>query len=218
MRTCERLAAYDRDLRQQYAGEILVGVDECGRGAYAGPFVAAACALGADTLLPHLNDSKKMSAKRREELYVLIQERALAYAVVCIEPEYIDAQGLTAANIKAMESAAEAVKAQLSERSIALYVVDQAPKFSHKPLLMLPRADGTSQCVAAASVLAKVHRDRLMVDLARLHPEYGWEDNKGYISPYHREAVIAHGLTKHHRKSYQVAGYNAPRQTSLLDL
>lgn len=218
METHARLARHDSELRHRYDGEVLVGVDEVGRGAWSGPFVAAAVALGPDVDLPFLNDSKKLAASRRETLYDLILEKALAHAVVCIEPAYIDAQGLTAANIKAMEDAAAFVKDQLEGRPVALYIVDQAPCFSPTPHLMLPRADATSQCVAAASVLAKVHRDRLMADLGALYPAYGWVDNKGYINAHHKEAVLRHGLTEHHRKSYRVSGINAPKQISLLDL
>lgn len=203
------LAAYDDAIRAAY-GPVVIGVDECGRGALAGPLTACAVALKTGTVLPGLDDSKKMTEARRKEAATSVREQALAFAVVHVAPAEIDEKGLTWANQYAMNLAARFVALSLATSTppeSVFYVIDQAPKFLYHPHRMLPKADGTSQAVAAASVVGKTERDALMEGFAALYPGYGWEDNKGYINPAHKAGINAQGLLEGlHRFSYNVAG------------
>lgn len=212
----ELLAMFDAKLRKEY-GDFICGVDEAGRGSWAGPIVAAACILPADVRLEGLNDSKQMSETMRESLLDQIKSVALAFDIVAVEAVDIDRYGIDACNIKAMvESAKNATNKNGGQAS--LYVVDQSPGFTLQPYRMMSKADATSLCVAAASVLAKTFRDNLMKEYAKDYPGYFWEDNKGYINEQHRQGVLSIGLTKLHRKSYKVTGVTKPKQITFDDM
>jgi len=208
------LKDFDDSLRIKH-GSNLVGIDEAGRGAWCGPLVAAAVCLPPDFTLEGLTDSKKLSESKRIEYSKIIKEKALAYSIQEISPEEIDKNGLTWANIQAMERAGKDVACKIE--IVSVYVIDQSPCNSLYPFVMLPKADSTSLSVAAASVLAKVYRDELMCALSNQYPDYNYEKNKGYIDKDHIKAVNELGIVKGlYRESYNVTGYNKPTQMKLL--
>ncbi|OBI04523.1 ribonuclease HII [Mycolicibacter nonchromogenicus] len=178
----------------------VAGVDEVGRGACAGPLVVAACVLGPGkpAALAALDDSKKLTEKVREQLYPLICRYALAYHVVFIEPADVDARGVHVANIEGMRRAV----AGLSTRPG--YVLSDGFRVPGLPMPSLPviGGDGAAACIAAASVLAKVSRDRYMVALDADHPGYGFAVHKGYSTAAHTAALSALGPCSQHRFSF----------------
>lgn len=178
----------------------VAGVDEVGRGACAGPLVVAACVLGPNRLesLAALDDSKKLSEKVREELFPLIRRYALAYHVVFIPAAEVDRRGLHQANIEGMRRAV----AGLSVRPG--YVLSDGFRVPGLPVPSLPviGGDAAAACIAAASVLAKVSRDRLMVGMDAQHPGYGFADHKGYGTAAHTAALVEHGPCREHRQSF----------------
>jgi ribonuclease HII len=194
------LKKFDDELRLKY-GRYIAGIDECGRGSLAGPLVAACVVLDDRQVLEGVNDSKKLTQKKREELYERIITSCISYGVTEISADDIDNFGIQQANLNAMISSASKATKYLDELP-HLYVIDQGPKNSLKPQLMIPKADSTSLAVAAASIIAKVHHDRVLEKLHNEYPEYDLISNKGYITAKHKEAVIKHGLQHFHRKSY----------------
>ena len=218
MKAHERMAEYDDALRIKY-GPLVAGIDEVGRGSWAGPMVAGCVIFPKGIVFEGLNDSKKLTHDKRESLDILIREKCLAFGIGIASPEYIDSKGLTAANIIAMEDAARAAIAALpAPHSVDVFVVDQAPYFSLKPQVMIPKGDATSQAVAAASIIAKVYRDNLMAELDATYPGYSFGEHKGYINDLHLAAVKKLGLTDIHRKSYRVKGFEAQHQVTLMDI
>lgn len=178
----------------------VAGVDEVGRGACAGPLVVAACVLGPNRResLAALDDSKKLTAKAREDLFPLIRRYALAYHVVFIPVHEVDRRGVHAANIEGMRRAV----AGLSIRPG--YVLSdgfRVPGLS-VPSLPVVGGDAAAACIAAASVLAKVSRDRLMVALDGEYPDYGFAEHKGYSTRAHGAALAQHGPCSQHRQSF----------------
>lgn len=178
----------------------VAGVDEVGRGACAGPLVVAACVLGPNRTesLAALDDSKRLSAKAREELFPLIRRYALAYHVVFIPVEEVDRRGVHAANIEGMRRAVAGLPVRPG------YVLSdgfRVPGLS-VPSLPVVSGDAAAACIAAASVLAKVSRDRLMVELDKVHPEYGFADHKGYSTAAHGAALARNGPCSQHRQSF----------------
>lgn len=196
------LKKFDDELRLKY-GKYIAGIDECGRGSLAGPLVAACVVLDDRQVLEGVNDSKKLSQKKREELYDKIITSCISYGVTEISPEEIDEKGIQHANLSAMLSSAFKATKYIDELP-HLYVIDQGPKNNLKPQLMIPKADSTSLSVAAASIIAKVHHDRILVRLHEEYPEYDLINNKGYITATHKDAILRHGLQYFHRKSYQI--------------
>lgn len=178
----------------------VAGVDEVGRGACAGPLVVAACVLGPNRLesLGALNDSKKLTAKTREGLYPLIRRYALAHHVVFISAAEVDRHGVHAANIEGMRRAV----AGLSVRPE--YVLSDGFRVPGLPMPSLPviGGDAAAACIAAASVLAKVSRDRLMVAMDAEHPGYGFAAHKGYCTAAHGAALAQRGPCSQHRTSF----------------
>ncbi|KAA8964257.1 ribonuclease HII [Mycobacterium sp.] len=178
----------------------VAGVDEAGRGACAGPLVVAACVLGPGRLasLELLDDSKKLTEKMREALYPRIRRYALAYHVVYIPAAEVDRRGVHAANIEGMRRAV----AGLSVRPG--YVLSDGFRVPGLAIPSLPviSGDATASCIAAASVLAKVSRDRLMVAKDREHPGYGFAEHKGYSTPVHVTALTELGPCPEHRSSF----------------
>lgn len=208
------LKAFDDELRIKY-GNHLVATDEAGRGSWAGPLVAAAVCLHPDFQLDGLTDSKKLSESKRIEYDKLIRENALAYSIQEISPSEIDKNGLTWANIQAMERACNQVVEEIG--GVSVYVIDQSPCNSLNPHVMMPKADSISMSVAAASVLAKVYRDGLMYAFSNQYPDYGYNKNKGYIDKEHIKVVNELGIVKGlYRESYNVTGYNKPSQLKLI--
>jgi ribonuclease HII len=178
----------------------VAGVDEAGRGACAGPLVVAACVLrpGDSRRLDGLTDSKLLTPAAREEYYALIQRRCADSAVVVIPPEEVDRRGVHVANVEGMRRAVAAL------RSPPGYVLtDGFPvRGFGRPALAVPKGDQAAACVAAASVLAKVTRDRIMVGLHAELPQYGFDAHKGYCTPVHDAALAQHGPSRVHRYSF----------------
>jgi ribonuclease HII len=178
----------------------VAGVDEVGRGACAGPLVVAACVLGPERLsrLAALDDSKKLTAETREQLFPLICRDALAFHVVFIGSVDVDRRGLQVANIEGMRRAV----AGLSVRPG--YVLSDGFRVPGLPMPSLPviGGDAAAACIAAASVLAKVSRDRFMVGMDSDHPGYGFAEHKGYSTPAHTAALAALGPCSQHRYSF----------------
>jgi ribonuclease HII len=208
------LYAMERALQRRGFANV-AGADEAGRGACAGPLVAAA------VILPHgrrgeidgINDSKLLTALARDRMYIEVTKRALAYAVVAIPPGDIDTRGLHVCNLSAMRRAL----AGLTE-SPDYVLTDGFPVDGlGVPGLAVWKGDQVAACVAAASVLAKVTRDRIMKELSEDWPQYGFSDHKGYCTPEHSAALSEHGPCPHHRMSYAnvaaVAGVGATRST-----
>jgi ribonuclease HII len=178
----------------------VAGVDEAGRGACAGPLVVAACVLRpADaTALAGLTDSKLLTAARREHYYDLIVTRALARSVVVIPPEEVDKMGVHVANLEGMR---RAVAGLVVHPGYVLTDGFRVPGLT-APNMAVIGGDRAAACVAAASVLAKVTRDRIMGDLHERMPWYGFGEHKGYCTPEHNVSLLAHGPCAEHRFSY----------------
>ncbi|QZA06338.1 ribonuclease HII [Mycolicibacter heraklionensis] len=178
----------------------VAGVDEVGRGACAGPLVVAACVLGPGkpAALAALDDSKKLTEKAREELFPVIRRHALAYHVVFIEPADVDVRGVHAANIEGMRRAVAGLALRPG------YVLSDGFRVPGLPMPSLPviGGDGAAACIAAASVLAKVSRDRYMATLDADHPGYGFAVHKGYCTAAHTAALAALGPCSQHRFSF----------------
>jgi len=177
---------------------LLAGIDEAGRGPLAGPVVAAACILPVRFNLPGVNDSKMLTESKREKLFPLIQAQAIDYAIGSAEPAEIDALNILQATKLAMKRAVEGLTVRPN------YLMIDALKLPNVRLPQLPlvRGDQLSATIAAASILAKVTRDRLMVELDALYPEYTFSKNKGYGTSEHMEVLRRLGPCPLHRKSF----------------
>lgn len=175
----------------------IAGIDEAGRGPWAGPVVAAAVILDKDNIPTGLQDSKKMSAKKRELLFDAIKERSIIGVGMC-NIEEIDRLNILQASLKAMTKALDKLT---SCATYALIDGNKCPSVDI-PCQAVVRGDGTVLSIAAASIIAKVTRDRIMQDLGAEFPGYGWERNMGYGTKEHREGLVAHGITPHHRRSF----------------
>ena len=178
---------------------VEVGCDEAGRGALAGPVVAAAVVLPPRLAGAHLlQDSKSLSAKKRDEAAVLVRAQSLDHAVAAASAQEVDAINVLQASLLAMHRALDQLKTPFEH-----ILVDGAFFNPHRvPHTCVKGGDHRYQSIAAASILAKVHRDRLMTDLAASHPLYQWEKNKGYPTAQHRAAIRNHSLSPHHRKTF----------------
>lgn len=184
---------------------LVVGVDEAGRGPLAGPVVAAAVVL-CKPALSGLDDSKKLSATKRSKLEPQILEQC-AWGLAVVEPEEIDRLNIFGATMLAMTLATRrCVEAMGTEPQEVLIDGNMTPHGRREewrwPARAIVGGDGKEACISAASILAKEHRDRIMVEAAKAHPHYGWESNKGYGSKNHMEALRIHGPTPLHRRSF----------------
>lgn len=182
-------------------GRIEAGCDEAGRGCLAGPVVAAAVILPPDFRNELLNDSKQLTERQRNTLRTVIEHEATAWAVAFVYPEEIDQINILQASICAMHRAV----AQLTTKPDFLLI--DGNRFN--PYLGIPhrciiKGDATFMPIAAASILAKTHRDEYMERIAADYPQYGWERNKGYPTRDHRAAIATHGTTPHHRLSFKL--------------
>jgi ribonuclease HII len=186
-----------------YQSELIeAGCDEAGRGCLAGPVFAAAVILPQDFSHPVLNDSKKLKEKERFELRDLIEKQALSFAVGVIDHQEIDRINILNASFRAMHLALD----HLNIRP-GLILVDgnRFKPYSNLPHQCIIKGDGKFYSIAAASILAKTYRDEYMLKIAGEYPQYEWEINKGYPTIKHRNAVIAHGLSPYHRKSFRIS-------------
>lgn len=177
---------------------LLAGVDEAGRGPLAGPVAAAAVILDPAYPISGLADSKTLSAVRREQLAEQIRQHALSWAVCFAEPEEIDRLNILHATMAAMSRAVN----ELERRpGVALIDGNRVPQVSCEVHAVI-KGDARLACISAASILAKVSRDRRMVALHERYPQYGFAQHKGYPTQRHRAALIAHGPTPEHRRSF----------------
>lgn len=177
---------------------VICGVDEAGRGPLAGPVCAAAVILPKHLQIPGLNDSKKLTDKKRRELFPVIQQQAIAYGIGLASEAEIDEINILQATFLAMRRALE----QLTVRpEIALIDGNRETDFG-LPVKTVVKGDSLSANIAAASVLAKVTRDNIMVELAQQYPEYGFEIHKGYGTKAHYEALRTYGPSPIHRRSF----------------
>ena len=177
------------------------GTDEAGRGCLAGPVTAAAVILPADFKNELLTDSKQLTEKQRDFLRPIIEQEAVAFAVCHVLPEEIDKLNILRASITAMHRAIAALK--VTPDFIAVDGNKFVP-YNGIPHACVVKGDGKIQTIAAASILAKTHRDAYMLELAEKFPQYHWEQNKGYPTPKHRKAIAQYGATEHHRKTFQL--------------
>ncbi|HAJ73995.1 MAG TPA: ribonuclease HII [Lachnospiraceae bacterium] len=194
----ERVEALCRFEKENAQYEYICGIDEVGRGPFAGPVLAAAVILPKDARIMYINDSKKLSEKRREELYDVIMEQAVAVGTGMVSPERID-------EINILQATYEAMRDALSELNVKpnVILVDAV----HIPEVEIPqisivKGDAKSQSIAAASIIAKVTRDRMMKEYALLMPEYHFEKNKGYGTREHIDALKEFGPSPIHRRSF----------------
>ncbi len=194
-------------LHEREHGGIVAGIDEVGRGPLAGPVVAAAVVLDEavlpDALVQGLDDSKKITARRRAELAASLraladQGKGVRFGIGLADVEEIDRINILQATFVAMRRACEDLGGVID---VALVDGNRPPPLSCK-VRCLVGGDGLSVSIAAASILAKEYRDTLMTDLARAYPGYGWEKNAGYGTAAHREALLSLGVTPHHRRSF----------------
>jgi len=189
------------------AGVIEAGCDEAGRGCLAGPVVAAAVILNPDNPIIGLNDSKQLTERKRELLRPQIEEKALAWAVGMVSNIEIDRINILKASFLAMHRALD----QLMVRP-ELIAVDgnRFNPYPTVPHVCMVKGDARFMHIAAASILAKTHRDEIMIELHSTHPHYGWGRNKGYPTREHRTGIRQHGITPFHRMSFTLLATELP--------
>lgn len=188
----QQLAAYDA----QYAGLVVAGMDEAGRGPLVGNVVTACVVMPPEPLLLWVDDSKKLSESRREQVYEEIMQTALYVGIGQATPQEIDEMNILQATKKAMRSAASQVPAEL-------FLIDAVKDLGlHGREVPIIKGDATSYAIAAASIVAKVTRDRQMAELDRLYPDYGFIRNKGYGTKEHIEALRRLGPCPEHRRTF----------------
>ncbi len=200
--TSQKLFEFDSE-----QGALIIGTDEAGRGPAAGGVFASAVYFREKSEkiiqeLSILNDSKQLSKKKRESIYDLIKAETIN-STVCIEVEEIERINILNSSLKAMKLACEAVIAELNQQSV-LVLVDgnKLIKEFNFPQKFVIKGDSKSASIAAASILAKVTRDRYMDDLDKEYPQYGWAKNAGYLTKAHIEAIDKYGLSPYHRPSF----------------
>lgn len=194
----EDLYKYEKELYNKNI-EYIGGVDEVGRGPLVGPVVAACVVLSKDFVLEGLTDSKKLSEKKRDLFYEYINEHSLAWDVGIIGPEIIDEVNIYAATKLAMKEAINKVRKKINVEHV---LIDAMPLEIDIPTTSIIKGDAKSISIAAASVMAKVTRDRMMYELDKKYPEYGFGSHKGYPTKKHVEAIKKYGLIDGYRKSY----------------
>ena len=192
------LYTYERQAHEEGCS-IVAGVDEAGRGPLAGPVSVAAVILPHELYLPHLNDSKKLSPKLREELFEAISEKAIAIGTALIDAATIDRVNIYQATINGMYEAVFALQPQPEKVLIDAVRLERLPM----PSLSIIKGDAKSASIAAASIIAKVTRDRLMDEYDREYPQYGFSRHKGYGTQEHIEAIRKYGPCPIHRKSFE---------------
>ena len=202
MNAYNRLQAVDDE-------KILLGVDEAGRGCLAGPVVSAAVALRESQIIQGVHDSKVLSAKKREYLYQIIQEESLDFSISSLGNEIIDEKNILVSTLESMRDCIQMINIIPDE------IIIDGP---HKPFLSndkdhIVRAeiggDKSFHCISAASIIAKVYRDKLMIALHQEYPEYGFEKNKGYPTKDHIDAIMAIGPSPYHRMSFKPELYES---------
>ncbi|MFH0883930.1 MAG: ribonuclease HII [bacterium] len=212
MQPSEPGAPFGSELELWDEGMIVIGIDEAGRGPLAGPVVAAAVCFDSSVRIEGVGDSKVLSRRRREELDTLIREKALAYAIEESTHLRIDEINILEATREAMARAAKRVRELMGSAHPVLLVDGRIPGLGIGRQINLVKGDSLSFSIGAASILAKVHRDRLMVDFDSLWPLYGFARHKGYPTVEHRHALMEHGFCPIHRGTFtiEVRGQRMP--------
>lgn len=208
---------FDFDKENKKGFDYLIGTDEAGRGPGAGPvFAAAVCFTSYDEQLEKLNDSKQLSEKVREELFDVIKENSI-WAIYQGSVEEIEKLNILRTSLLSMNRACSDVISKLDDgKSIVLVDGNKLiPDFKYEQKYVI-KGDAKSAAIAAASVLAKVSRDRFMKELDKEFPEYCWAENKGYMTKSHLDAVDKYGLCKWHRKKFFEKHFESSKQLSLL--
>ena len=182
-------------------GLIEAGCDEAGRGCLAGPVFAAAVILPPTFRHPLLNDSKQVTEEDRDKLRPIIERKALAWAVAMIDHEEIDRINILKASLKAMHLAVDKLTLRPDLLLIDGHIFSPYFGIVHQCVV---QGDAIYASIAAASILAKTHRDAYMQQLHLQYPVYGWNENKGYGTAFHRENIVAHGLSPYHRKTFGI--------------
>ncbi len=177
------------------------GIDEAGRGCYAGPVFAAAVILPKDFFHPLLNDSKQLNEKQRDELRPIIEKESIAFAVASVDNETIDEINILQASFMAMHLSLDALTIK---PEFLLIDGNRFKPYKKIPHLCIVKGDGKYASIAAASILAKTYRDEFMKKIHVDFPQYGWNKNKGYGTTAHRDAIEQHGLCCFHRKSFNI--------------
>ena len=195
----ENMKAYEREYNSYSA---ICGVDEAGRGPFAGPVVAGACILPKDCQILYLNDSKKLNEKKRELLFDEIKEKAVAYGIGIVAPEVIDTKGIAFADFEAMRQAIRNMTEKFGIKPDMLFVDAFVIPEVDTPQKNIVHGDAKSVSIAAASILAKVTRDRMMEQYDSLYPEYGFSVHKGYGTQAHIAALEKYGSCPIHRKTF----------------
>jgi ribonuclease HII len=189
-------------LQSNYSGQLLeAGCDEAGRGCLAGPVYAAAVILPGDFVDPDLNDSKQLTEKKRNRLRLKIEDYAIAWAVASVDSMEIDRINILNASILAMHKAIGMLKIRPQFLIVDGNRFNPYPKIQHACQV---KGDSRFKSIAAASILAKTHRDEYMRSIHTIYPNYGWEMNKGYPTEKHLDAISETGLTPFHRVSFKV--------------
>ena len=192
--------SFQRKFSQECGASVVVGLDEVGRGSVAGPLAVGAVILPDEPQIPLLNDSKQLEPALREEIACRIKEIALAYTVQYVSPHDIDANGMTVSLMRAFSAAVAAIEQQ--GVSVDLLLLDGNPLHFDKRERNIVKGDAKCASIAAASVIAKVERDALMVSLSKEYPQYGWDQCKGYASAAHIQAIREYGLSPYHRATF----------------
>ncbi|MFY8107854.1 MAG: ribonuclease HII [Bacteroidia bacterium] len=182
-------------------GKVEAGCDEAGRGCLAGPVFAAAVILNPKKRIKGLDDSKKLSEKQREELRPEIEEKALAWAVASMSNHEIDKVNILKASFLSMHKALELLKIK---PETLLIDGNRFIKYQDIPHHCIIKGDSKFQSIAAASILAKTHRDEFMLNIHEMYPQYNWKKNKGYPTIDHRAAIAKNGPTEFHRMSFRL--------------
>ncbi len=195
---CNNLLKYEQELYAKGI-ELIAGTDEVGRGPLVGPVVAAAVILPKNYVLPGLDDSKKLTEKKREKFFDIIYQDAVAVGVGVVDAKIIDEINILEASRLAMKKAIESLKVKPE------YILSDAMKLDNQviPYQDIIHGDALSESIAAASVIAKVTRDRMMYELDKKHPEYGFAKHKGYPTKQHLESIKKYGVLDNYRFSYK---------------
>jgi len=195
----KELFQFDCLVEQELHAKI-VGVDEVGRGPLAGPVVSAAVCLDLNTVIDGINDSKKLSASTREELYGIITEKAIAWSVASCTPAEIDKINILQASLLSMKKALETLNCTWMQ--VLIDGNQYIPGMDKACQRTVVKGDAKSASIAAASIIAKVTRDRIMDEYHEKYPVYDFRQNKGYATEFHRNAVVEHGICEIHRKTF----------------